>query len=390
MRIFLISRGIPDENEPTWGSFEIDQARALKALGHEVVILSVDTRFRLMKRKLGITYREIDGIKTYNIFYFPFALLGWMPLSQRVRVIGKLLNKVFKKAILEIGSPDVLYTHYLFNSAAASRISRKYSIPQVAIEHDSKLDSIPFPEDIRNLATDTYKSSKQVIAVSESLRNNIKKECGIDTVVINNLVSEEILEQGRMSKKGDDTEGGTLKKVHFLSVGALIPRKNFEGLIRAFAQLGLPGNLWSLDIVGSGPLKNSLEEKVRESGLENNIKILGKKTKKELVEYFSKADVFILNSRSETFGVVLIEALAWGIPVISTKCGGPEEIVNETNGLLVKVDDDISLGKAILTMMDENGKYDRNRIANDCRAKYSSEVIGKKIETVLREALEKK
>lgn len=389
MRIFLISRGIPDENEPTWGSFEIDQACALKALGHEVVILSVDTRFRLMKRKIGITYREIDGIKTYNIFYFPFVLLGWMPLSQRVRVIEKLLNKVFKKAILEIGSPDILYTHYLFNSAAASRISRKYSIPQVAIEHDSKLDSIPFPEDIRNLATETYKSSKQVIAVSESLRNNIKKECGIDTVVINNLVSEEILEPGRMCKKGGDPEGD-FNKVLFLSVGALIPRKNFEGLINAFAQLGLPGNLWSLDIVGSGPLKNSLEEKVRQLGLEDNINILGKKTKKELVEYFSKADVFILNSRSETFGVVLIEALAWGIPVIATKCGGPEEIVNETNGLLVKVDDDRSLGKAILTMMDENGKYDRNRIANDCRAKYSSEVIGKKIETVLIEALEKK
>lgn len=68
MKIFFISRGWPSEREPQWGCFERDQALALKKLGHEIVVLSVDARFRRYYRKYGITREVHDGITHYNLY----------------------------------------------------------------------------------------------------------------------------------------------------------------------------------------------------------------------------------------------------------------------------------------------------------------------------------
>ena len=76
MKIFIIARGYPSVKEPTWGCFEKDQAEALASLGHNVTILSVDTRFRWYWRRLGITKKIANGIKIYDFFflYFLFVL----------------------------------------------------------------------------------------------------------------------------------------------------------------------------------------------------------------------------------------------------------------------------------------------------------------------------
>ena len=68
MKIFFIARGWPSEREPQWGCFERDQALALKALGHKIVVLSVDSRFRKYYRKYGITKTDHDGIITYDLY----------------------------------------------------------------------------------------------------------------------------------------------------------------------------------------------------------------------------------------------------------------------------------------------------------------------------------
>ena len=75
MKIFIVARGWPSESEPQWGSFERDQALALSKLGHQVVVLSVDKRFRKYQRKYGITCEVHEGIPHYNLF--AGSLWGW-------------------------------------------------------------------------------------------------------------------------------------------------------------------------------------------------------------------------------------------------------------------------------------------------------------------------
>ena len=70
MFILLISRGVPTKRDPQWGCFERDQANALRALGHKVVVVSVDTRFRLFYRKFGIKRTNLDGIDYFDCFIY--------------------------------------------------------------------------------------------------------------------------------------------------------------------------------------------------------------------------------------------------------------------------------------------------------------------------------
>ena len=71
MYILLISRGIPSKKDPLWGCFEFDQARALRSIGHKVVVLSVDERVRFYRRKIGLMHKVVDGIDCYNYCLLP-------------------------------------------------------------------------------------------------------------------------------------------------------------------------------------------------------------------------------------------------------------------------------------------------------------------------------
>ena len=107
MKIFFISRGWPSEREPQWGSFEIDQALALRKLGHQVVVLSVDTRFRKYHRKYGITHEVHGDIPHYNLFAGSF----W---GKALRTISMPLHtKVKQKFVLYLLAKLLLWKGHL-------------------------------------------------------------------------------------------------------------------------------------------------------------------------------------------------------------------------------------------------------------------------------------
>ena len=116
MFILLISRGTPSKHAPQWGCFEKDQAEALTALGHKVVVASVDSRFRLIPRKLGLTHTVINGINYYSSFYIPGALsrkLGGFKFNLFLKLLQ--LERIYKHIIKVYGKPEIVYSHYLVN-----------------------------------------------------------------------------------------------------------------------------------------------------------------------------------------------------------------------------------------------------------------------------------
>ena len=97
MFILLISRGVPTKRDPQWGCFERDQANALRALGHKVVVVSVDTRIRLFYRKFGIKRTNLDGIDYFDCFILPSII---------TRVLLGLRNSVYIRYLqLSVYSP---------------------------------------------------------------------------------------------------------------------------------------------------------------------------------------------------------------------------------------------------------------------------------------------
>lgn len=380
MKIFFIARGVPSKREPQWGNFEFDQALALKNLGHEIVILSVDARFRTYFRKFGISKEIREGIPCYNLFAGSFwgkALRRLsMPLHIKMKQIFAL--RIIKNAIKHEGIPDIVYGHYLGGCSMALAVKRKYGIPAVGIEHWSELGYSNIKKPYLKEALQTYPFMDCQLVVSSALKENIKKQIGVDTIVINNMVGQEF--KYIPSDRSDE-------KVRFVSTGNLLPVKGFDNLIQSFSMLQLSKDKWELNIIGGGKEHDNLQKLINEQGMEQNIHLCGRKNRTGVIEQLHHSDVYVMSSRSETFGVAAIEALACGLPVIATDCGGARDFVTDENGLICQVDNVNGLAEAISYMYENNKNYDREKIAEDCLKRFSSQAIGRKLESLFVEIL---
>jgi glycosyltransferase involved in cell wall biosynthesis len=137
-----------------------------------------------------------------------------------------------------------------------------------------------------------------------------------------------------------------------LAVGRLVPVKDFGLLIAAFARLDLPAA--KLVIIGEGPLRPILEEQARRLGVAARLEMPGYVD--EPWSYFEKARLCAITSRSESFSNVAVEALAHGLPVVSTDCGGPGEIISRPEeGVLVPVGDEAALAAALRAALADPG-----------------------------------
>lgn len=382
MNIFFIARGWPSEREPQWGCFERDQALALKALGHKIVILSVDTRFRKYYRKYGITKSNHDGIITYDLYagFIWGRILRTISMSLHTNMMLRFILFLYKKVVVQEGPPDIVYGHYLGNCRMALAIKQKYGIPAVGMEHWSEIGYSNIKKPICKLAKETYKYMDVQLVVSSALRENIRKNVGADTIVVNNMVGREFYYKQSTQRT---------KIVNYVTTGNLLPVKGFDNLIKAFSLLNLPQNTWVLNIIGGGREHDYLQKLIDEYKLNQNIHLCGRKNREGVIKMLQNSDIYVMSSRSETFGVAAVEALACGLPVIATDCGGARDFMTDKNGLICPVNDVDKLSGAIMQMYKSYEAYNRKQISDDCLSRFSPEAIGKQIESIFEDVLSK-
>ena len=116
MKILMISRGIPSKYHPQWGCFEKDQAEALAAYGHQVIVMSVDSRLRRHRGSLGLHHIVNDGVEYYNYVTFPgtFFIRTLGSNFFRKKYSFYYYDKLYRHIIAEHGIPDVIYTQFCF------------------------------------------------------------------------------------------------------------------------------------------------------------------------------------------------------------------------------------------------------------------------------------
>ena len=107
-----------------------------------------------------------------------------------------------------------------------------------------------------------------------------------------------------------------------------------------------------------------------------------------MADVYRETDAFVLASRSETFGVAYIEAMATGLPVVATRCGGPEEFVNEENGILAPPEDPEALAEAMKQMIHTRDRYDGAAISAFVRDRYSPRAVAEQITKVYEEIVQ--
>lgn len=133
-----------------------------------------------------------------------------------------------------------------------------------------------------------------------------------------------------------------------------------------------------LKIGGDGPEKGFLEKKVKALGMGSRVEFLGKLDRHEVKKTLSLSQVFILPSRYETFGIVLIEALAMGVPVIGTRSGGPEDIITSQVGELVPPGDAAALKDAMAFLKLNYQKYPSGSLRDYAMAHFSKQSVVRK------------
>lgn len=383
MKICIIANGYPDSHEPQFGCFELDQAVALSRYGHEVSIIYVDGRLRHYKRKFGITHIKNGNIHIYGLYLFPISVLAKICPIFHWWIRKMFLRIPFAKLVKNHGRPNILYAHFLQNISYAAYLKKKYNIPLVGIEHSSALAKVKLtPAQIR-IGNYGYSNCDNLISVSKSLQNHIKRHFGKDSLIIHNMIGQDFY-NNQVKIENDST----ILKI--ISVGSLLPVKGYDLLLEALYKISSTLPKWRLVLIGDGSEHLNLQKKIEELGLSENVSLLGRKSKDVIVNYLNNSTMYVSSSRSENFSVSIIEALSTGLPVVATDCGGAKECISEQNGLIAPVEDVDGLANAILTMANSIHKYNRLSISENCKNLFGPNAIASQLSNVFSKTVKQK
>lgn len=409
MHILIIpSEEYVPKHAPMAGIFQHDQAKILQQKGHQVGVLSLTFKHSInslvrslfgkvnnQTKKLSfgnkvavllkkmflpkytfLTFETIDNINVIRYDGFWGFKKTNLPMS-KYEMWMKHGKYVLDKYIQKYGQPDVIHAHnMIYAGLSFTVLGKEYNIPVVITEHSSQYIMGEINNELFFKLKNTFNTTKNNYAVSPELIKQLEKRFSLSTNKIKCIpnVLDEFIENKPLTKT-------VFKKdnIRFLNIANLIPLKGQKELINAFAKAFKNIDNVELIIAGDGALKEELLTLIDRLNLNNKVSLIGLIDREEVVKQLDACSVFVLPSHYETFGVVLIEALSRGVPVISTYCGGPECIVNESNGVLVQPKNVEELAQAMLKMYHEHDNYNKEQLRNDVIEQYGKEAFYKRI-----------
>lgn len=377
MKILIVTRGYPQSHNRMLGLFEKDQALALKQAGHDIAYAVVDIRSIRRKRKFGFNhFTDDNGLEIFEMNW----PIGPMPRPMIEYFRQEALIKLYPYIFDYFGKPDIIHAHFLNYAVISVKLSKKEGIPLVITEHSSYLNADRLSKSVIKRAKKAYSAASAIISVSDSLTKSIKGKVGFDSIVISNIASI-----GQFEKK--ENRVTDINRFEFASSGLLLERKGFDVLLLAFSEVVKKYPSCRLTIYGDGPEKRNLFTLTKKLQIENSVEFYGAYKKEEIAELYSKSDAFVLASRRETFGVVYIEAMAVGLPVIATVCGGPENFVTQRTGYLVEKNNVQQLRDAMLRMIEHRADFSEQYIMDYVRENFSANEVATKITQVYKQIL---
>lgn len=385
VHVLIIPSWYPGKPGDIAGSFFREQALALQRSGCVVGVIYPqlkslrDWRF---EKPLASHSLEFDGpiptLRSYGT--------NWFPLLHGVA--AKLWSQhglaLYKEYVKKFGKPDIIHAHSAIYAGALARLlGAREGIPFVITEHSSAFAADRLSGAQVRIAKQVFMSAHRKFAVSEklaSLLNSNFDEAKSRWEVMPNSV-DGIFQKNTLKKKPVDDQ------FVFVSIAMLVEGKGIHRLINAFAQAFQLDADVVLKIGGDGPERSRLEDLAKRLGLSSRVRFLGSLSREGVVDAMVNSDVLVHPSSYETFGVVLIEALALGKPVIATRCGGPDSIVRPGDGVLVPVDDIASLADAMSTMRDSFIQYDAEEIRQMCFERFGEHAISARLRKVYDQVL---
>ena len=317
------------------------------------------------------------GLPVYREYAYPLIPHGPEPIAYNT--FARATRNGFRKVLKEWGRPDIIHAHVVLPAGwSALTVARRYGIPIVLTEHSSPFSMHLGTELSRRLASETLANVGKRIAISPALVEQILDfQPGLDFEVIGESVKTDFF----VPANGATNEEGPTKR--FFIVARLAEQKGLTHLLEAVRLLLSGGlNSFELTIGGDGPDRAKLEQLAQTLGIASHIRFLGALSREQVKSRMQACDVFVLSSLHETFGVVLGEAMACGKPVISTRCGGPEFVVNDQTGVLVDVANAQALADAMADFIQGRKAFDPRQVRASVVERFSPEAFVRNVSAV--------
>ncbi len=359
------------------GIYTLNIAEELLKRGNEVFVLDVDNRIDDVS--YGFMHKSIlfKPAKNAEINY-NFPCFTTHPRSNNT--FYNLTNDEMKKyidtmvattkEIAEKFKPDIIHAQHLWIAPYAAY---KSGVPYVITAHGTDLMGFKKDKRYRSYAVEGAKNSRGIITISKQVYEDTLKlfDLPSEKVIINpNGFDDKIFRPMNVNKKEVLKKLGTDfiadKVVSF--VGKFTEFKGIDILIKAAKIVSQRVNDVGFYLAGDGELRKEMEKLAKNSGLKN-VTFLGHQTQENVALLYNIANLSVVPSRVEPFGLVAIEALACGTPVVATNAGGLPDFINENVGKLVEMDNPKALAEGIIEELKNNTKKSKGTYA----AKYAKE-----------------
>ncbi len=383
MHIFFLTHWFPTYAAPIYGIFILEHALAA-AQHHQVSLLHILGLDQHLNRDYVITVENYSSNLTIYHLSYRNLLLPKTAWLQQIR--GSL--EVYEMATKMYGAPRVIHAN-IANTAGLAYILRQIKkTPAILSEHSSA-----WPRNLytrRQIRTYSWFLNRldlllpvthdlQVHMQSKGIHNRFK--------VLPNTVNNEIFYPDVQHTQA------TPHSLKAITVGRLDKNKATHLLIEVLAQMKSEGVTFYLEIIGDGPERPLLEKQSQDLGVRDEVCFKGLQEKHTIAERLKQADFFVISSLWENQPVVLLEALATGLPVIAPAVGGIPEIINAKDapivGKLFKAGDVVDLRIQINSLIKEIGQYNRAAISAYANSEFGHLAIGQKLDTIYNQVSSK-
>ncbi|MFL2541747.1 MAG: glycosyltransferase family 4 protein [Candidatus Latescibacterota bacterium] len=385
MKVLVTSRLYPSSAAPSRGTFVHEQARFVSAYCDLEIISPTPLSLPLPGFGRWSAYGKIGRIERRDGLAVRYPRYLSLPRRLLFSRAWRFYLSALKRA--NKFQPALIHAHLAYpDGLAAVEYGCELGCPVVISVHGHDVRELPEANPAwRTLITRALGQAALVIASSGDVQERVRA-LGVDDERIRFIPQGVDCTRFQIDNSRRAGENGW----RLLYVGRFDVRKGIGVLLEAMHLVRQQREDVRLQLVGGSPVSGTdadYRQQVEELGLAGYVEFIDEKPHGEMPGIMAKADIFVLPSFYDSFGIVLVEAMACGLPVVATRCGGPQDIVEEASGRLVAVGDAEDMAAGILATLADYERYDADVIRARVEQRYDYRRVAQRIYEVYEEAL---
>ncbi|MBN1291034.1 MAG: glycosyltransferase family 4 protein [Candidatus Latescibacteria bacterium] len=383
MRIGIVSHLYPCKHEPISGIYVKEELESISGYVDLVVIAPLPNQ-----HWFGEIHKFVESYGYYVFRPFVVAFPRWFMQPYYPASMAYTL----KRHSNLFDGCSLIHVHTAFPDGVAAVNTFAKRFPVIVTVHGSDINYFAMKPGLSNAITGSLNRASHIICVSKALEQKIKK-LGVSTKtsVIPNGIDTKIFSGG--SKENACRKLGlNMSRKRILYAGNFVPVKGVEYCIKALPKILKEYPDIELILLGAKP---GTKDKIRylhvinKAGVGDSVYIHDRVPKEQLPQWFHASDIVVMPSLHEGFGLVAAEALACGRPVVATRSGGPEDIIEDGLGLLVPPRDSSALGDAVIRVLSGKNISGPDKLSDSARRRFSYDGIAQQIVKVYNNTISK-